>query len=219
MATSLDVDRPILVRRSQRLNYATIAYNSVEGILSIMAGLLAGSIALVGFGIDSLIELTAGGAALWRLRADADPVRRERAERLTLRLIGLCFLALAAYVGVDAIHALIAHSAPERSVVGIVIAAASLVVMPFLARAKGSIARQLHSGALAAEAKQTFICTYLSAILLAGLVLNAVLGWWWADPVAALTMVPLISWEGIEGLRGRSACGDDCAPTSGTGAA
>jgi divalent metal cation (Fe/Co/Zn/Cd) transporter len=122
---------------------------------------------------------------------------------------------LAVYVGLDAIHALVVHAAPERSFVGIAIAGASLVIMPFLARAKGSIAMQLHSGALAAEAKQTLICTYLSAILLGGLVLNALLGWWWADPVAALTMVPLIGWEGIEGLRGRSACGDGCEPLSG----
>ena len=191
-----------------------MAYNTLEGILSISAGLLAGSIALVGFGIDSLIELTAGTAALWRLHADVDPIRRERAERLTLRVIGLCFMVLAVYIGADAMHALIARAAPERSWIGIVIAAASLVVMPFLALAKGSIAIQLRSGALAAEAKQTLICTYLSAILLGGLVLNALLGWWWADPAAALAMVPLIGWEGIEGLRGRSACGDGCGPLS-----
>ena len=215
MPTPLAQDRPTLVRLSQRLNYATIAYNSVEGILSVIAGMLAGSIALVGFGIDSLIELAAGAAALWRLSADAVPIRRERAERLTLRLIGLCFLALAVYVGLDAIHALVVHAEPERSLVGIAVAGASLVIMPFLARAKSSIAMRLRSGALAAEAKQTLICTYLSAILLGGLVLNALLGWWWADPVAALTMVPLISWEGIEGLRGRSACGDGCEPLPG----
>jgi divalent metal cation (Fe/Co/Zn/Cd) transporter len=212
---ALTLDRPALVRRSRRLNYATMAYNSLEGILSIGAGVLAGSIALVGFGIDSLIELTAGVAALWRLRADADAVRRERTERLTLRVIGLCFLALAVYVGADAIRALAAGSAPERSRIGIVIAGASLLVMPFLARAKRSIALQLRSGALAAEAKQTLICTWLSAILLGGLLLNATLGWWWADPLAALAMVPLIGWEGVEGLRGRSACGDDCRPATG----
>jgi divalent metal cation (Fe/Co/Zn/Cd) transporter len=216
MNASHTLDRPALVRRSQRLNYATMAYNSLEGILAITAGLLAGSIALVGFGIDSLIELTAGAAALWRLHADVDPIRRERAERLTLRLIGLCFIALAVYIGADAIHALAARTAPERSWMGIIIAAASLAVMPFLARAKGAIAMQLRSGALAAEAKQTLICTYLSAILLGGLVLNALLGWWWADPAAALAMVPLIGWEGVEGLRGRSACGDDCAPLAST---
>ena len=204
MGTPLPLDRPALVRRSQRLNYATMAYNTLEGVLSIGAGLLAGSIALVGFGIDSLIELTSGAAALWRLRADVNPLRRERAEHLTLRVIGVCFLALALYIGGDAGHALVAGTAPERSWVGIIIATASLFVMPLLARAKGSIARRLGSGALAAEAKQTLICTYLSAILLAGLVLNGLLGWWWADPVAALGMVPLIAWEGIEGVRGGS---------------
>jgi divalent metal cation (Fe/Co/Zn/Cd) transporter len=192
-----------------------MAYNSLEGILSIAAGVLAGSIALVGFGIDSLIELTAGVAALWRLHVDADTVRRERTERLTLRVIGCCFLALALYVGADAVQALAARIAPEQSRLGIVIACASLLVMPFLARAKRSIAMQLQSGALAAEAKQTLVCTWLSAILLGGLLLNAMLGWWWADPAAALAMVPLIGWEGVEGLRGRSACGAECRPASG----
>jgi divalent metal cation (Fe/Co/Zn/Cd) transporter len=215
MTAALPLHRPGLVRRSRHLNYATMAYNSLEGILALAAGLIAGSIALVGFGIDSLIELTAGAAALWRLRADADPTRRERTERQALRLIGLCFLALAVYVGIEAVRALAARTAPERTWIGILIAAASLVVMPFLARAKASIARQLRSGALAAEAKQTLICTFLSVVLLAGLALNALAGWWWADPVAALAMVPLIAWEGIEGLRGRSACGDECGPVSG----
>jgi divalent metal cation (Fe/Co/Zn/Cd) transporter len=215
MASTIPFDRPALVRRSQRLNYATIAYNSLEGILSITAGLLAGSIALVGFGVDSLIELTAGAAALWRLRADVNPVRRERVERLTLRVIGLCFLALAIYVGTEALRTLIAQAAPERSWLGIMIAIASLGTMPFLARAKRAIAMQLRSGALVAEAKQTLICTFLSAILLVGLVLNALLGWWWADPVAALAMTPLVAWEGVEGLRGRSACADACEPLSG----
>src|ERR1044071_1455293 len=140
VTTALTLDRPSLVRRSRRLNYATIAYNSLEGILSVAAGVLAGSIALVGFGIDSLIELTAGVAALWRLHVDADTVRRERTERLTLRVIGLCFLALALHIGADAIQALAARNAPERSRIGIVIAGASLLVMPFLARAKRSIA-------------------------------------------------------------------------------
>jgi divalent metal cation (Fe/Co/Zn/Cd) transporter len=208
--------RTSLVRRSRRLNYATLIYNSLEGVLSIAAGLLAGSIALVGFGVDSVIELAASVAALWRLRADVDLRRRERVERQTLRLIGLCFLALAAYVSVDAIDAIVSRHSPDESVVGIIIAVASLVVMPFLARAKRSVAWELQSGALAAEAKQTLICTYLSAILLGGLLLNALLGWWWADPVAALAMVPPIAWEGIEGLRGRSACGGACDPVSDT---
>jgi divalent metal cation (Fe/Co/Zn/Cd) transporter len=210
MTAALLPNRPALVQRSRRLNYATLAYNSLEGVLSIGAGLLAGSIALVGFGADSLIELAAGAAALWRLSADLNPARRERVEQQTLRLIGGCFLALAAYVSLEAIRALIDQTAPEQSPLGIGIAAASLLVMPFLARAKRTVALQLGSGALAAEAKQTLICTYLSAILLVGLALSALWGWWWADPVAGLAMVPLIAWEGLEGVRGRSACGEDC---------
>jgi divalent metal cation (Fe/Co/Zn/Cd) transporter len=214
MTTGLAGSRVALVRRSRRLNYVTLGYNSLEGILSIGAGLVAGSIVLVGFGADSLIELTAGVAALWRLQADLNPVRRERAERQTLRLIGVCFLALAIYVSLEAIRSLASRSAPDQSQLGIGIAATSLVVMPFLARAKRAVALQLRSGALAAEAKQTLICTYLSAILLIGLGLNALWGWWWADPVAGLAMVPLIAREGIEGIGGRSACGEDCPPLS-----
>lgn len=210
MTTTFPLDRPALVRRSRRLNYATMAYNSLEGVLAVVAGLMAGSIALMGFGIDSFVELAAGAAALWRLRADVNPAERERAERLTLRIIGLCFLALCVYIAFDARHTLLTRITPAPSWLGIVIGAASLVTMPFLARAKGIIALQLRSGALAAEAKQTLICTYLSAILVGGLVLNALLGWWWADPIAALAMVPFIAWEGIEGVRGRSACGPEC---------
>lgn len=204
------LDRAALVRRSQRLNYATMAYNSLEGLIAIVAGVMAGSVALVGFGLDSLIELGAGGAALWRLHADHDPVRRARAERQALRLIGVSFLALAAYVAVESVEALVKSAAPERSWVGVGLAIASLLCMPYLSFAKRTVAHQLASGALAAEAKQTLICVYLSAILLGGLLLNALLGWWWADPVAGLVMVPLIAWEGVEGLRGRSACGDGC---------
>jgi divalent metal cation (Fe/Co/Zn/Cd) transporter len=210
MTAALLPNRPALIQRSRRLNYATLTYNSLEGVLSIGAGLLAGSILLVGFGTDSLIELTAGAAALWRLSADLNPARRERVEQQTLRLIGLCFLALAVYVSLEAFRALVGRTAPEQSPLGIGIAAASLLVMPFLARAKRIVAAQLGSGALAAEAKQTLICTYLSAILLVGLALNTLWGWWWADPVAGLAMVPLIAWEGLEGIRGRSACGEDC---------
>ena len=215
MTAALPANRLALLRRSRRLNYATLGYNSLEGVLSIGAGLLAGSIVLVGFGADSFIELTAGVAALWRLQADLNPARRERAERQTLRIIGVCFLALAAYVSFEAIRALASRAAPDESRLGIGIAAASLIVMSFLARAKRAVAFQLRSGALAAEAKQTLICTYLSAILLIGLGLNALWGWWWADPVAGLAMVPLIAREGIEGIGGRSACAGDCRPMSG----
>jgi divalent metal cation (Fe/Co/Zn/Cd) transporter len=203
--------RRALVRRGAWLGVATIAYNAVEAVLSLAAGAAAGSVALVGFGVDSVIELSAGGAALWRLRADGDPARRERVERMAHRVVGACFLALAAYVAVDAAHSLWARDEPRESPLGIAIAAASVVIMPLLARAKRRVARGLSSGALAAEATQTALCSYLSAILLGGLALNAGLGWWWADPVAALAMVPIIVREGVEGLRGRDACGGACA--------
>ncbi len=198
------------MQRSRRLNYATLAYNSLEGFVAIGAGALAGSIALVGFGVDSVIELTASLAAIWRLNADADAGRRAAAERRAHRIIGACFIGLAIYVGAEAGSALISRQAPSESWIGIALATASLVVMPYLAHAKRRIALSLGSGALAAEAKQTMICTYLSAILLAGLLLNALVAWWWADAAAALAMVPLIAWEGVEGLRGRSACADGC---------
>lgn len=202
--------RSALVRRSYRLNVVTLAYNSLEGGIALVAGVMAGSIALVGFGLDSFIELSASLTALWRLHADLDPARRERTERVSLRVIGALFLALAAYVALDAARALLRREAPSESVAGIVIATLSAVVMPLLARAKRRVALQLGSGALLAESRQTSLCAYLSAILLGGLILNALAGWWWADPLAALTMVPIIGREGIEGVRGRSACDDCC---------
>ena len=194
------------VRRGRWLTWATIAYNSVEAVAAIGAGLLAGSVALVGFGFDSVIELSSSVAGLWRLHADASPQRRERAERRALRLIGACFLILAAWVLVDAGRTLWSREAADESLIGIVVALGSLVVMPLLARAKRRVAAQLGSSALTAEARQTEICTYLSAILLGGLLLNALFGWWWADPVAALAMVPLIGYEGLEAVRGRTVC-------------
>lgn len=202
--------RQSLVRRGLLLNYATLGYNSLEGLIAIAAGLAAGSIALLGFGLDSLIEVSASLAAIWRLYRDRDQPGRAQAEQVTLRIIGALFLALAVYVTADAIRALFARSAPGESIVGIVLAALSLAVMPLLARAKRRVALAMGSAALAAEARQTVFCTYLSAILLAGLLLNATVGWWWADPAAALVMVPIIAKEGVDGLRGRSVCGDCC---------
>ncbi len=195
-------------RAGRRLQYLTIAWNSAECAVALGAGFLAGSIALVGFGFDSAIEVASSLAAVWRLARDPDPERRERAERRTLRIIGGCFLLLAAYVLYEAVEALWARHAPERSIVGIVLAALSLGAMPALAHFKRRIARRLNSGALEAETRQTEICAWLSAILLAGLGLNAWLGWWWADPVAALGMVPLIAWEGGQALSGRTCCAD-----------
>jgi divalent metal cation (Fe/Co/Zn/Cd) transporter len=205
------IEREGLVRRGQSLSWLTLGYNSVEGFVAIGAGLLAGSIALVGFGFDSVIELAASVTALWRLNADVNPIERERVELLTLRIVGVLFVALALYVAVDAINALLKREVPEESTVGIVLAAVSLVVMPLLARAKRKVAIALGSRALRSEAQQTQLCTYLSAILLGGLTLNALFGWWWADPTAALVMVPIIGKEGVEALRGQDNCNDDCA--------
>ena len=199
-----------LVRRSTQLNVATLAYNSLEGILALVAGVLAGSIALTSFGLDSLIEVAASLTALWRLRADVDPARRELTEGVSLRAIGALFVALAIYVAIDGASALYRREAPNQSILGIVVAALSVIVMPLLARAKRNIGMKLGSGALVAESKQTSLCAYLSVILLGGLVLNATIGWWWADPVAGLAMVPIIAREGIAGLRGRSDCADCC---------
>jgi divalent metal cation (Fe/Co/Zn/Cd) transporter len=210
MAASVLPSREQAVQRGQRLTWATIGYNSVEALLSIAAGLLAGSVALVGFGFDSVIELSSSIAGLWRLRADSSPEHRARVERRSLRFIGVCFLVLAGYVLLDATRTLWARERPDESLIGIVVAAGSLLVMPVLARAKRQVAAQLSSSALTAEARQTQICTYLSAILLAGLLLNATLGWWWADPLAALAMVPLIGYEGLEAVRGRTVCADGC---------
>jgi divalent metal cation (Fe/Co/Zn/Cd) transporter len=177
-----------------------------------VAGWLAGSIALVGFGFDSVIEVSSGAALLVRLHADVDPRRRDRMERLTLGFVGTCFLAVAAYVGYDSMSNLIQHQPPRPSIIGIALAATSLIVMPLLARAKRRVAREISSGAMAADAKQSEFCMYLSAILLAGLTLNAAFGWWWADPLAGLIMVPIVAREGIEALRGRT-CECSCHKT------
>lgn len=204
--TSNDPIRAALVRRGLRLNYLGIGYNVLEAFVALAAGLVAGSVALVGFGFDSVIEVTASGAAQWRLRSDLDLHRREHVERRTARIIGWSFLALALYVAIDSASALAHRDAPERSVTGLVLLALSAIVMPVLARAKGRIARALASSALEADAMQTSLCAYLSVIALAGVALNAAFGWWWADPVAALAMVPIIAKEGIEGARAEAHC-------------
>jgi divalent metal cation (Fe/Co/Zn/Cd) transporter len=203
------LDRSHFIRRGKLLEYATIGYNSLEGIIAIGAGVIAGSVALVGFGFDSVIEVISGATLLWRLYADVDEHRRERVEQRALRIVGWSFLLLAAYVLFDAGKSLIRREPPDESIVGIVLAAVSLIVMPLLVRAKRRVARAIGSKALEADATQTALCTYLSAILLGGLLLNALAGWWWADPVAALVMVPIIIREGIEGIRGER-CEDGC---------
>ncbi|MFN8647519.1 MAG: cation transporter [Gemmatimonadales bacterium] len=204
-------ERTRLVRRSSRLTALTVAYNLLEGVISLVAGALAGSVSLIGFGIDSGIEVLASATALWRLGRDGEPAARAAAERRALRIIAVSFFGLAAYVSWDAVATLLTRTAPDRSPVGIALASASLVVMPLLAGAKRRVALSLESRALVAEARQTTICTWLSAILLGGLLLNQVLGWWWADPLAALVMVPLILKEGREAWRGHLCC-DHCQP-------
>lgn len=189
------------VRRGILLSYTTIGYNSLEAIGSLIAGLLSGSVALVGFGIDSVIEVIASVAAQWRLRIDADLSRRHESEVLTHRIVGWCFVALAVYVTIDGLKSLYLAEAPDRSWFGLIVLVLSVIVMPALAWAKRRVAIQMQSTALEAEAKQTSLCAYLSVIALGGVGLNALFGWWWADPVAALAMVPIIVREGAHGIR------------------
>ncbi|HET8622045.1 MAG TPA: cation transporter [Gemmatimonadales bacterium] len=205
MTTALAADRAALVRRGLLLNYLTIGYNTIEAMVSVAAGLVSGSVALVSFGVDSGIEVTSSLAAHWRLRADTEPHRRERVERITHRIIGGSFLALAAYVVVESVTTLWQREAPKASPVGLAILTLSVILMPVIARASRKVARALGSRALESDAAQTSLCAYLSVIALAGVGLNAAVGWWWADPVAALGMVPIIAKEGLEGMRGDSA--------------
>jgi divalent metal cation (Fe/Co/Zn/Cd) transporter len=153
--------------------------------------------------------VTSGTALLWRLNRDWNPAQRESAERTTLRIVGFCFIALAIYVVYESGSILLRHEAPERSIPGIIVAAVSVIVMPLLAKSKRRIAATIGSAAMRADSRQTDFCAYLSALLLGGLLLNALFGWWWADPVAALAMIPIIANEGFNSLRGR-ACSDDC---------
>jgi divalent metal cation (Fe/Co/Zn/Cd) transporter len=198
--------RAALIARGRRLEYLTIAWNAFEAAVALISGGLAGSIALIGFGLDSLIETASAGVLLWRFHSDNSGERRERTARL---LVGACFLLLAAYVAVESLRTLWSKTAPERSLPGILIATAAIVVMPLLGRAKRRVAAQLRSGALHADSRQADFCAYLSAILLAGLLLHSLLGWWWADPGAALVMTPIIGREGVQGLRGKTC--DHCA--------
>ena len=192
-------DRAHYLKRGRRLEYFTLGWNMIEAAVAIGAGLLAGSIALIGFGVDSLIESLSGGILLWRL---ASPAHDESREQLARRLVGVSLFLLAAYVCFEAIKSLVAAEPPLVSVPGIVLAVVSLIVMPLLARAKRRVAAAITSQALVADSRQTDICAYLSAILLGGLVLNALFNWWWADPIAALIMVPIIAREGFKAWQG-----------------
>jgi divalent metal cation (Fe/Co/Zn/Cd) transporter len=212
MTEVMNLERRALVRRGLWLNWLTIGYNLVEAIISVGAGLVSGSVALVSFGVDSGIEVTSSLAAHWRLRADTDPERRVRVEQVTHRIIGWSFLALAAYIVVESVTTLRSREAPDVSPLGLGILVLSVLIMPAIAHASRQVARALGSRALEADAAQTSLCAYLSVIALAGVGLNAVFGWGWADPVAALMMSPIIVKEGLEGVRGEGTC-EDCAPS------
>lgn len=192
------------VRQGRRLEILTLVWNSAEAVVSIAAGIAAGSTALIGFGVDSAIESSSGAALLWRLQHHDE--RGEAREALALRFVGVAFLLLAVYVAYEAAEALIRREPPDASVVGITIAVVSLIVMPWLARRKRRVAAVISSRALEKDSRQTDLCAYLSAILLGGLLLNALFGWWWADPLAALVMVPIIVNEGREALRAEECC-------------
>lgn len=207
----LAVDRRrLLGRRAQLLAGASVSYNLVEAAVSIAAGVVAGSVALVGFGLDSLVEMSSGLVILWQFRHRVPETR----ERQALRLIALSFFALAAYVTVESVRSLLGEGEPAPSPLGIGIATASLIVMPFLSWAQRRTGRELGSGSVVADSRQTLLCTYLSAVLLAGLVLNATLGWGWADPLAGLVIAGVAAREGREAWRGES-CG--CGPAGSAG--
>jgi divalent metal cation (Fe/Co/Zn/Cd) transporter len=178
-----------------------MAYNAVEALVALWAGVAAGSVALVGFGLDSVIELVAATVVLWRMALESGGATRTRvdvAERRVRRLVGVTFFALAAYVVVQSTVALWLADAPAESLVGIVLALVSLTIMPIIAVGKLRVAKAIGSGALRAEAKETLACSYLSFCLLLGLAANMAVGWWWADPVAAILMVPWLVREGRE---------------------
>jgi divalent metal cation (Fe/Co/Zn/Cd) transporter len=201
-----------LVRRARVLAYGGIAWHVVEFAIALGAGLAASSIALVGFGVDSLIEALAGVVVLWLFAARR--ASSPSAERRAQQLIAASFFLLAAYIGVEAIHALIAGDRPSASWVGIGLAAVTAPTMPLLARAKTRLARQLGSAAAASEGAQTMLCGYLSIALLVGLGANAIAGWWWADPLAALAIAGVAVREGVQGLRGDSCCAPCCGAAS-----
>ena len=205
---------PAALERWRRLGLwlvaATMGYNIVEGVIALWSGLRAGSIALIGFGLDSYIECAAAGALFWRLAVEArgaDPEAIEQSERMVHRFVGLTFILLAIYVGLQAGWMLWRGKPAEESLVGLVLAGASLLIMPLVAWGKLKAAQKIESAALRAEAKETLACAYLSFTLLLGLIANAAAGWWWADPIAALLMTPWLVKEGMEGLRGE-ACDD-----------
>lgn len=196
-------------KKALYLEYFTVGYNILEGVASITAGLMAGSIALVGFGLDSAVESASGGVLIWRLKKHGhiSEEEEERVEKRAVRLIGVSFFLLGAYILYEAAEKLYLREAPEPSLFGIVIAVLSIIIMPLLARAKLATARKIKSRSLEADSHQTIICSLLSVALLFGLGLNYLFGLWWADPVAALVIVVFIIREGVEAFTKEKACG------------
>ncbi|GGQ46212.1 hypothetical protein GCM10010279_64810 [Streptomyces mutabilis] len=210
--------REALARRIRLLVAATISYNLIEAIVAITAGTIASSTALIGFGLDSVIEISSAAAVAWQFSA-REQTERETREKTTLRIISVSFLALAAYVTFDAVRALTGTAEAERSLLGVAIAALSLAVMPLLSTAQRKAGRELGSASAVADSKQTLLCTYLSAVLLVGLGLNAALGWSWADPVAALAIAAIAVKEGRDAWQGKGCCAPAVATATGdTGA-
>lgn len=200
--TAIDTaERSGLLVVAQRLAVFTIAWNVAEGVVAIAAAWVAHSQALTGFGLDSAVESISATVLLWRLRVEQrNPVRAEQVEHVATRVIGVSFLVLAAFIAYDAINALVNHSEPDTSIIGIAVTATSLIVMPILARRKQCVAIALASIAARADSNQTWACVWLSSVVLAGLVLHAGFGWWWADPVAALGVVVFLALEGRKAL-------------------
>ncbi len=195
-------ERELLLRRGRILEVFTVLWTLAEAVAGLLLGVAAGSVALVGFGLDGLIEMGSGLVLLWRLQTARDAASAERAEATALRVVGVSLLAVAAYVFYASVQAVVGHETPAASPAGIILAILTLVAMPLLARGKRRVAKAIHSHALRADAFQATVCTYLSAILLGGLLLNVFLGWWWADPIAAFAMTPFIVKEGLKALRG-----------------
>ena len=199
----MDLDRrAVLSRRVRLLVAATISYNIIEAIVAISAGAVASSTALIGFGLDSVIEVASAAAVAWQF-SGKDPEARERAA---LKIIAVSFFALAAYITVESIRSLLGANNAKQSIAGIVLAAVSLLVMPLLSYAQRRAGRELGSASAVADSKQTLLCTYLSGVLLVGLLLNSLLGWSWADPVVGLVIAAFAVREGREAWRGEHCC-------------
>ena len=195
--------RPVMLRAGIRLEIVSIALATLEALFTLVIGAGAGSVALVGFGLDSVIEVISSSALIWRFSHD-DVQARERVEHIALRIVGWCFLALALYIVVDSSLTLAGGQRPQGTLAGIVVLVLSFVSMTWLRRAKSKVGRELESASMGADARQTEFCAYLSVIALAGVGLNAAFGLWWADPIAALTMVPIVVREGLEAARGEA---------------